>query len=106
MTGLGCEEAARKLAETIRVAVVTDGANGAFIAAGTEEIHVPAEKVEVVDTTGAGDCFAAGFLHAFLLDLPLETCGHVATCMAADTITHMGVRLSRDVERRAKNLML
>jgi sugar/nucleoside kinase (ribokinase family) len=104
MTGLGCEDAARKLAETIRIAVVTNGADGAYIVSGTSEVHVPAERVEVVDTTGAGDCFAAGFLHGLLHDLPLEACGRIATCLAADTITHMGVRLSDDVARRVREL--
>ncbi len=102
MTGLGCEDAARKLAETIRVAVVTNGADGAYIVSGREEVHVPAQRVEVVDTTGAGDCFAAGFLHGMLEQLPLERCGQIATTLAADAITHMGVRLSADIERRVR----
>ena len=104
MTGLGVREAARKLAETITVAVVTDGANGAFIVCGDQQLHVPAHRVAVVDTTGAGDCFAAGFLHGLLRELPLAVCGEIATTLAADTITQMGVKLGPNVEERVAQL--
>ena len=100
MTGLDVREAARKLSRTITVAVVTDGAKGAFLVSGDQEVHVPAHRVQVVDTTGAGDFFAAGFLHGLLQELPLDLCGEIATTLAADTITHMGVRLSADIEER------
>lgn len=104
MTGLGVEAAACKMAETIGIAVVTDGANGAFIVSGDQQVHIPAHKVEVVDTTGAGDCFAAGFLYGLIRDLAPETCGMIATLLAADTITHMGVKLSNGIETRVKEL--
>ncbi len=104
MTGLGVEGAAHKLAETIRIAVVTDGAKGALIVAGDTRIHVPAEKVTVVDTTGAGDSFAAGFLHGLINDLSPEVCGKIATALAADCITHMGVKLSDGIEQRVAEL--
>ena len=102
MTGLEAEPAARRLSEMIRIAVVTDGAEGAYIAAGSDTLHIPAHKVDLVDTTGAGDCFAAGFLHGLIREKPLEVCGEIATTLAADTITHLGVRLSDDVERRVE----
>ena len=105
MTGLSAvEDTARKLGETIAIAVVTDGSNGAVIASDGELIHVPARRVEVVDTTGAGDCFAAGFLYGLVRSLPLETCGQIATALAADTITHVGVRLSSDIESVVEGL--
>ena len=104
LTSKGVREAAIEISETVRVAVVTDGAAGAVIASGEELIHVPAHKVEVVDTTGAGDCFAAGFLHGVLNDLPLLACGEIATALAADTITHMGVALSEDIEERVRRM--
>jgi sugar/nucleoside kinase (ribokinase family) len=100
MTGLGVRDAARQLAQTITVAVVTDGANGAFIVNGSHEVHVPAHRVSVIDTTGAGDCFAAGFLHGLLRELPLELCGEIATTLAADTIQQIGVKLGPNVEAR------
>lgn len=105
MTGLDVEASAHKLAETIRIAVVTDGANGALIVSGDTRVHVPANKVEVVDTTGAGDCFAAGFLHGLLNELSPETCGKIANALAADCITHMGVKLSEGIEQKVAEFL-
>jgi sugar/nucleoside kinase (ribokinase family) len=104
MTGLGVEDAARALAETITVAVVTDGPRGAFIVSGEQEVRIPAHRVAVVDTTGAGDCFAAGFLYGLLRELPLAVCGEIATTLAANTITQMGVKLTPDIGERVQRL--
>ena len=100
MTGLGPEAAARELARTIEVVAVKDGVRGAWVRRGDEVHHVPAHRVDVVDTTGAGDCFAAGFLYGLLRDLPIRTCCEVGIAMAADTITHLGVKLSPDIRER------
>ncbi len=86
----------------MRIASVTHGANGAFIAAEGEVEHVPARRVEVVDTTGAGDCFNAGFLRGLVGGLPLYACGELATLLAAETITHLGVKLSGAVIEAAR----
>ncbi len=100
MTGLAPEAAARELSETIEVVAVKDGVRGAWVRRGEEVHHVPAHRVDVVDTTGAGDCFAAGFLYGMLRDLPIRTCCELGIEMAADTITHLGVKLSPDVRTR------
>lgn len=105
MTGSAPAPAARKIAERTTIAVVTDGVNGAFISSGEEDIHVPARRVEVVDTTGAGDCFAAGFLTGLVRGLPLGTCGELATLLASDTITHFGVKLSPDIPEKVRDLV-
>ncbi len=100
MTGLEPEAAARELSETIEVVAVKDGVRGAWVRRGEEVHHVPAHRVEVVDTTGAGDCFAAGFLYGLLRELPVRTCCEIGIAMAADTITHLGVKLSPDIRER------
>lgn len=105
LTGLGARDAAAALARKVAVAVVTDGANGAFIASEGGVDHVAARRVEVVDTTGAGDCFAAGFLHGLAQGLPLRACGELATLLAADTITHLGVKVSAATQQRARTLV-
>ena len=104
MTGMEPRDAVRALAEKVDVAAVKIGADGALISSGDTTIEIDAHPVDVVDTMGAGDCFAAGFLHGLIRDLPLETCGHIAAALAADTITHMGVRLSDGIEDRVREL--
>ncbi len=100
LTGLGPEHAARELAQTIDVVAVKDGVRGAWVRRGGETHHVPARRVDVVDTTGAGDCFAAGFLYGLLRELPVRTCCEIGIAMAADTIGHLGVKLSPDIRER------
>ncbi len=59
-----------------RLVVVKDGANGACAIKNGEVFYAPAMKVsQVVDTTGAGDCFNAGFLHAYIVEhQPIDVC--------------------------------
>jgi sugar/nucleoside kinase (ribokinase family) len=102
LTGLDPPQAARELSNRVRIASVTDGSNGAYIAAGGEVQHVPARRVKVVDTTGAGDCFNAGFLRGLVGGLPLYGCGELATLLAAETITHLGVKLGPDTIETAR----
>jgi len=66
------------------------GAIGSHIFTLSGDFEVPAEKVEVVDTTGAGDVYNAGFLAGLLLDLPLERCALLATKAASMSITGYG----------------
>jgi len=79
-------------AET-RVAAVTRSEKGAVIVSGDDEARVPATPVEkVVDTTGAGDLFAAGFLTGYARGADLETCGRLGVIAAGEIISHMGAR--------------
>jgi sugar/nucleoside kinase (ribokinase family) len=75
------------------IAAVTRSEKGCVVV-GEGRIHaVPAVPVEaVVDTTGAGDQFAAGFLYGLTRGLPLETCGRLGSLAASEIITHLGAR--------------
>ncbi len=66
--------AAARLAEFCPLVIVKAGKDGAFARAGWQTWHSPALDVQVVDTTGAGDSFNAGFLAAHLRGEPIETC--------------------------------
>jgi sugar/nucleoside kinase (ribokinase family) len=82
------------LREQCPLLVVTMGAEGALIAArGQEPIVVPAVPVaKLVDTTGAGDQFAAGFLYGLTQGRALAECGRLGACAAAEVISHFGPR--------------
>jgi len=68
------EAALRVLSERCPLVVIKDGAGGAYACRGEEILHSPAIDVTPLDTTGAGDCFNAGFLKAWLDDRLLDEC--------------------------------
>jgi sugar/nucleoside kinase (ribokinase family) len=72
---------------------VTCGAAGSVILSQGERLTVKAEPVEkVVDTTGAGDQYAAGFMFGLSRGRPLQQCGQLASLAAAEVISHYGPR--------------
>ncbi|MCF6199227.1 MAG: adenosine kinase [Hyphomicrobiaceae bacterium] len=83
---------------------VTRGAMGSVIITPDERIIVPAEPVsEVVDTTGAGDLYAAGFLYGYANDLDLTRCGRLAALAASEIISHMGARPEHKLDQLARD---
>ena len=87
----GPQAALDDLARRTTIAVVKLGKHGALIARGDERVTVAAEPVaEVVDTTGAGDTWAAGFLAAHRRGLPLAACGTLGAKAAAAVVQVMG----------------
>ncbi len=84
------------------VAVVTRGPRGSLIAAGAETFEVAAADVpHVVDTTGAGDLYAAGFLVGYAQGRPLPQCGALASLAAGEVISHMGPRPEKSLKALA-----
>jgi ribokinase len=91
LTGLGPREGSRSLLELgPAVVACTLGENGSLITTRNTELDVPAKKTVVVDTTGAGDVYAAGFLASYLDGANLETCGQIASAAAAFSIASHG----------------
>jgi sugar/nucleoside kinase (ribokinase family) len=84
--------ALHRLAERVPVVVVSDGANGALAidSHSGEEVAVPAYAVPAVNTTGAGDVFAAGFIAATLWELPLAERVQFGALVAALSVTRLG----------------
>ncbi len=91
------DQALRVLREWCGCVVITLGAGGAIIAAGRETIYVDPFPVQPVDTTGAGDAFAAGFLYGLSTNASLLQCGRVGNRFASQVIQKIGPRLSGDV---------
>jgi sugar/nucleoside kinase (ribokinase family) len=84
--------------------VVTRSAQGAVVADATGVVAIPAFPVEeVVDTTGAGDLFAAGFLAGFTQGLPHANCAALGALAAAEIISHFGARPQKDLAQLARD---
>ena len=83
----------RVLREKCPLAVVTRSKQGSVVVSGDEYIEVPALPVDpIVDATGAGDMYAAGFLYGLTHGKSLEQCAEIGTICAAEVIMHMGPR--------------
>jgi sugar/nucleoside kinase (ribokinase family) len=94
------EAAARLAASEVALAALTRSEHGSILLAGGERHAVAAELVErVVDTTGAGDAYAAGVLAALARGLPLPECGRWGSVAAAEVIGHFGARPQADLRR-------
>ncbi len=85
--------AANDLARQVGIAAITLGAKGSLLVSGNERVAVPAEPIsELIDTTGAGDLYAAGVLYGLSKGLPLAECGRLGSIAAAEVISHYGAR--------------
>lgn len=83
-----------ELASFCNLAVVKAGKKGAWLARGTEVLHSPAlPNIEAVDTTGAGDYWAAGFLTGWLQGKPMETCANWGSRLGAEIVKVIGAEL-------------
>lgn len=75
---------------------MTASAEGAYFIHGNTVAHQPAQKIEqVIDTTGAGDNFAAGFLDQYLLDKPIDEALAQGNTRAGEVIQQLGPRIKR-----------
>lgn len=93
------EEAMASARKQCDIVVGTRGAAGAVIANGDETVTIAAEPVlKVVDTTGAGDSFAAGFLYGLTHGHDLATSGKIGAIAAAEVISHYGPRAQRPLK--------
>ena len=93
LTGMEPEAALHYIAEHCDIAVVKVGAKGAFVQRGNEVITIPPMKADVVDTTGAGDMWAAGFLAGLVKGEPLQKCGMMGAIVAKNIIEVMGAKM-------------
>ena len=91
------------LQDKVPVLVVTRSEHGAVAVSGGQRAEVPAEPVvRVVDTTGAGDLFAAGFLYGHVNDRPLKECLTLGAICAGEIISHFGARPEADLKALIK----
>ena len=98
------DEAVSAVRQECRLAALTRGPKGSVIVTPDALVHVAAELVEkVVDTTGAGDLYAAGFLFGHASGLDAETCGKLGSLAAAEAIGHLGARPRAPLDKLARD---
>jgi sugar/nucleoside kinase (ribokinase family) len=104
LTGRGDLDASvAELAASVTTLVVTKGADGALAVEDARRVEIAAAPVaEIVDTTGAGDLFAAGFLAARCRGRDLEACLEAGAACAAEIISHFGARPEKDLRTLVK----
>lgn len=87
------EEAIAELQGKCEIAAITRSEKGSVLVTKEEQIKVAPKPIrELVDTTGAGDLYASGFLYGYTRGYSLERCGEIASLAAADIIQHLGAR--------------
>lgn len=95
-------EALDELAGQCQIAVVKVGKDGSMVKQGDEYHFIEPWPAATIDATGAGDTYAAGFLYAHSLGLPLKTCGEVGSIIAAKVVEVIGTKIDVPRWRAAK----
>ena len=102
------DTAVRRVTGHCEVAALTRSERGAVILRGDEVHVVPAHPIpggKLVDTTGAGDLYAAGFLHGFTQGYDLDVCGRLGALAASEIISHLGARPETNLAELARPLL-
>ncbi|MDL2213749.1 adenosine kinase [Bacteroides sp. OttesenSCG-928-E20] len=95
-TGKSPEEALEVFARMCSIAIVKIGARGSLIQKGTKSMHIEAIPTKkVVDTTGAGDYFSAGFLHGLSAGYSLEKCAKIGSILSGNVIQVVGTHMTK-----------
>jgi fructokinase len=91
------EDATEAARQAVPLAALTRSESGSLILRGEETVQVAAETTQLVDSTGAGDAYAAGFLTALTAGRDLAACGRLGSLAAAEVISHYGARPLADI---------
>lgn len=94
--------ALEEISRMCSIAVVKVGKDGSWVRSGEETHFIPAWPARTVDATGAGDTYAAGFLYAHSLGMPLDVCGKVGSIIAAKVVEVVGTKIDIPRWRDAK----
>ncbi|MGM0531940.1 MAG: adenosine kinase [Bacteroidota bacterium] len=92
-TGKEPEEALDELSELCEIAVVKVGKEGSFVKKGSEKAGIEPIEANPIDTTGAGDAYAGGFLYGLIKGYPMDKCGYIGAVLAGKVIEGMGAKM-------------
>ncbi len=109
-TGISdAHEALVEISKHCQIAIVKVGKDGSWVRSGDEEYFIEAWPAKAVDATGAGDTYAAGFLYAHSLDMPLKVCGEIGSIIAAKVVEVVGTKIDiprwRDAKQEIRELI-
>lgn len=90
---VGAKEAIHILANQVEIAIVKAGEKGSYIKKETESVFVPAHNVSCIDTTGAGDLYAAGFIYGITQNKSLKESAEIGTLLAGSVIEQVGPKM-------------
>jgi len=108
-TGKEPEEALNIIANNCEIAVVKIGSKGSLIKKGNEIHKIGVINADCVDTTGAGDLYAAGFIFGLINNLPLNKCGEIGSILSGNVIEVIGANMDEDrwmeIHKMVKNIL-
>jgi len=94
-TGLPPFEALNAISKLCEIAVIKVGGEGSLVKRGEEVIKIGTIQVNCIDTTGAGDLYASGFLYGYAKGFPLDVCGQFGSVLAGHVIEIVGARMDK-----------
>jgi len=104
-TGKSPEESLEELAEICETAVVKVGKKGSMVKSGKEKCNIEPIDASPVDTTGAGDAYAAGFLYGLAKGYEMDRCGNIGSVLAGKVIEGMGAKMGNEKWEEAKKMI-
>ncbi|MGE0077873.1 MAG: adenosine kinase [Bacteroidales bacterium] len=104
-TGKSPEESLQILSDMVSIAVVKLGSEGSLIKRGEEQVSVGIIDVDCIDTTGAGDLYASGFIYGLIKDLPLHKCGQIGAVLSGHIIEVLGPKMDGKRWENVKKLV-
>lgn len=104
-TGKPPEKALNELAELCEIAVVKTGQMGSLVKRGQEIHNVGIIKVDSLDTTGAGDLYASGFLYGLVNEMPLNRCGELGALLSGKVIEVVGAKMEEPTWKTIRDLI-
>ena len=96
-TGKVPEEALIHISDHCDIAVVKVGKEGSYIKSGYEHVQIKPRLANAIDTTGAGDLYAAGFLYGLAKDYSLEVCGKIGSLVSGNVVEVLGAKMTDEV---------
>ncbi len=95
-TGKEPEDSLNELAEQCEIAIVKIGSKGSMVKSNGKIYRIEPFKANSIDTTGAGDLYASGFLYGLVNNLPLDKCGSIGSLCASKVIEIIGSKMSNE----------